>query len=375
MSAVNTATAPAETFDLESYLSRSVEKVVKDLVKAAAFHPSQAKFMAKYALASRRAASLRKQAAERGDHVPPFLIASITSLCNLHCAGCYARSLDFCGDGEPVEQMSAAEWGEVFRQARDLGVGFILLAGGEPLVRWDVILEAAQVPEILFPVFTNGTMLSGAALDYLNKYRNLLPVLSLEGGRETTDQRRGPGVYDRLLTAVHGMEARRMAFAVSVTVTKENLDEVLSDDFLDRLTESGCKGVVYVEFVPTHPGTEALAPDDEDREAMARRLEELRQGDCPLVLISFPGDEKSSGGCLAAGRGFFHINSHGGAEPCPFSPYSDVTVRGGNLAGALSSPLFTALRHGDLLTEDHDGGCVLFQKRDRVEALLQEAIS
>ena len=64
MSAVNTATAPAETFDLESYLSRSVEKVVKDLVKAAAFHPSQAKFMAKYALASRRAASLRKQAAE-----------------------------------------------------------------------------------------------------------------------------------------------------------------------------------------------------------------------------------------------------------------------------------------------------------------------
>lgn len=371
---MNAVTAPAEPFDLEAYLSRSVEKVVRDLVKAAAFHPSQAKFMAKYALASRRAASLRNQAAERGDHVPPFLIASVTSLCNLHCAGCYARSLEFCGDGEPVEQMSAAEWGEVFRQARDLGVGFILLAGGEPLVRWDVIREAAKMPEILFPVFTNGTMLSDASLDYLNRHRNLLPVLSLEGGRETTDRRRGPGVYDRLLSAVRGMEARQMAFAVSVTVTKENLDEVLSDAFLDRLSESGCRGVVYVEYVPTRPGTEAMAPDDGDREAMARRLEVLRQGDCPLVLISFPGDEKSSGGCLAAGRGFFHINSHGGAEPCPFSPYSDVTVRGGSLSDALASPLFRALRQGELLTEDHDGGCVLFQKRDRVEALLQEAI-
>ena len=371
-------TAVAERFDLETYLTESVERVVKDLVKSAAFHPAQARFMAKYALASRRAARRRQAAAERGEHVPPFLIASITSLCNLHCAGCYARSLDFCGDGTPVEQMSGGEWGTVFRQARDLGVGFILLAGGEPLVRWDVIEEAAAVPEILFPVFTNGTLLSDGALDYFAGHRNLLPVLSIEGGRKTTDRRRGAGVYDRLQAAVRGMEERRVAFAVSVTVTKENLEEVLSDAFLDRLAGEGCKGVVYVEYVPTHPGTEVLAPDDGDRETMARRLDELRQNGCPLLLISFPGDEKSSGGCLAAGRGFFHINSHGGAEPCPFSPYSDVSVRGGSLSDALASPLFRALRRGELLTEDHDGGCVLFQKRDRVEALLQssqEAVS
>ena len=361
----------AESFDLETYLARSVEKVIADLVKAAAFHPGEAAFMAKYALASRRSAGRRRQAAEKGDHVPPFLIASITSLCNLHCAGCYARSLDVCSDEAPVGQLTADEWGGIFRQARDMGVGFILLAGGEPLVRWDVIREAAKIPEILFPVFTNGTLLSGDVLDYFSRHRNLLPVLSLEGGRDSTDARRGPGTYDRVLSAMEAMDLRRIAFAASVTVSRENLEEVLSDSFLDKLAGDGCRGVVFVEYVPTHPGTEDLAPREEDRAVLAARLDQLRQREWGMVFISFPGDEKSAGGCLAAGRGFFHINSHGGAEPCPFSPYSDFSLRDGSLRQALSSPLFLSLRDGTVLSEDHAGGCVLFQQRDRVAALLR----
>ena len=365
-------TRGTEPFDLEDYLLVSVEKVVRDLVKAAAFHPAEARFMAKYALASRRAAEKRRQAAARGEHIPPFLIASITSQCNLRCAGCYARSLEFCGDEAPAEQLSAGQWASVFRQARDLGVSFILLAGGEPLVRWDVIEAAAGFSEILFPVFTNGTMLGPGSLDYLSRHRNLLPVLSIEGGRASTDRRRGEGVYDRLQAVVRDMGDRRIAFAVSITVTKDNLEEVLSDSFLDRLSEAGCKGVVYVEYVPIQPGTEALAPDDKDRARMADRLDRLRQSDCPLVLLSFPGDEAGAGGCLAAGRGFFHINPQGGAEPCPFSPFSDFSLKDGSLRQALASPLFRRLQNGDLLTEDHTGGCVLFQKQDRVKALLSQ---
>ena len=97
----------------------------------------------------------------------------------------------------------------------------------------------------------------------------------------------------------------------------------------------------------------------------------LRETYTEMVFISFPGDEKSSGGCVAAGRGFFHINSHGGAEPCPFSPYSDVNVKDTSLREAIRSPLFKALNEGDVLKDDHKGGCVLFEKRDQVEALLQ----
>ena len=107
---------------------------------------------------------------------------------------------------------------------------------------------------------------------------------------------------------------------------------------------------------------------------MLKAVKRLRRRKRRMVFISFPGDEKSSGGCVAAGRGFFHINSHGGAEPCPFSPYSDTNVRDSSLGEALDSHLFQSLRNGNYLMEEHAGGCVLYEKRKEVEALLNKAV-
>ena len=72
-----------------------------------------------------------------------------------------------------------------------------------------------------------------------------------------------------------------------------------------------------------------------------------------------------------SGRGFFHINSHGGAEPCPFSPYSDINVRDTSIREALRSPLFYALNTEGLLLDDHDGGCTLYANRERVEEIIR----
>ena len=90
--------------------------------------------------------------------------------------------------------------------------------------------------------------------------------------------------------------------------------------------------------------------------------------------MSFPGDEKLSDGCLAAGRGFFHINSHGGAEPCPASPYSDTNLCDTSLIETLDSNLFKSLRDGGILMDDHEGGCVLFEHRDEVEKILNKNV-
>ncbi len=360
-----------QAFDLESYLAKGVENVVRELVRGAAFHPAESAFMARYALAGRKAARLRRESAARGGHVPPFLICSITSKCNLHCAGCYARALESVDDNEPARQLSAEDWGSVFAQARELGVSFILLAGGEPLARRDVIEEAARCPEIFFPIFTNGTLLDDEYLELLEKHRNLAPVVSIEGGEGSTDRRRGQGVYGRVRRAMGRMREKRIAFGASVTVTSENLEEVTAPDFVRALADEGCKGVVYVEFVPTAHELRSLALSEMQQGRLAENIRALREGGEELLLISFPGDEKSSGGCLAAGRGFFHINSHGGAEPCPFSPYSDLNVRECGLRGALDSGLFRALRSGELLRDEHLGGCVLYEKRAQVEALLE----
>ena len=55
---------------------------------------------------------------------------------------------------------------------------------------------------ILFPVFTNGTLIDRDYLELLDKNRNLIPIVSIEGKQETTDARRGAGIYQRLHTAM-----------------------------------------------------------------------------------------------------------------------------------------------------------------------------
>ena len=55
-------------------------------------------------------------------HVPAFLIASITSRCNLNCAGCYSRHNKATVDTAPVQQLTGDEWLRIFREAEELGI-------------------------------------------------------------------------------------------------------------------------------------------------------------------------------------------------------------------------------------------------------------
>jgi len=360
-----------EPFDLQQHIAQGVEAIVADTLRATMKNPKESAFMLSFAAASRRATKTRFKLEKEGLHVPGFLIASITSRCNLHCAGCYSRCSNATNDAPAEEQLSAEEWLRVFQEAETLGVSFILLAGGEPMIRRDILEAAGEMRNIIFPVFTNGTFFDDRYFRLLDKSRNLIPVLSIEGGRETTDARRGAGVYDRVRANMLTLGEKGLIFGVSITLTTDNMREVSSRAFLDDLIAHGCRLVIYVEYVPVTEDARNLAPGDAERAYMADAMEKLRETYREAVLLSFPGDELAMGGCMAAGREFFHINSHGGAEPCPFSPYSDVNVRNGTFRDAIASPLFRRLQDEGVLSGEHVGGCVLYEKRDQVEALLR----
>ena len=128
-----------QQFDLQKHIEQGVEAIVADTLKATLKNPRESAFMAKFALASRKASKKRMDLEREGLHVPGFLIASITSSCNLHCAGCYSRCNNATNDEPPVEQLTSGEWLRIFREADELGVSFIMLAGGEPMIRRDII--------------------------------------------------------------------------------------------------------------------------------------------------------------------------------------------------------------------------------------------
>ena len=361
-----------EAFDLQKHIENGVERIVADTIKATLKNPKESAFMLRFAAASQKASHRRLALEQEGLHVPGFLIASITSSCNLHCAGCYSRCNNATVDAAPVSQLTREEWLRIFSEAEELGVSFIMLAGGEPLIRRDVIEAAGERQNIIFPIFTNGTYIDERYFSLLDSCRNLLPVLSIEGGREITDERRGKGIYDIVTGNMRQFREKGLIFGASITVTTENVREVTSESFVRGLAEQGCKLIIYVEFVPVTEEAKHLAPGETERAFMAEAVGALREKYDDMVLLSFPGDELAMGGCMAAGREFFHINSHGGAEPCPFSPYSDVNVKETSLREAIRSRLFDELREQHVLQEDHTGGCVLFTQRGQVERIMAE---
>ncbi len=353
-----------QPFDLEKYLAEGTEHFVRGALRATLKNPKESAFLVQYGAAVKRGAARRHQLEAQGEHIPSFLIASIAAECNLHCAGCYAEAAGPCASG----QLSAAEWGAVFDEAAGLGVAMVLLAGGEPLTRRDVIAEAAARRQLAFPIFTNGTLLDDETLELFGANRNLVPIVSIEGGEAATDARRGAGVYAKTQAAMAAMQKRGLLFGASVTVTSENLADVTAEAFAAGLYAAGCKVLLFISYVPVDQRDIALSPAEEAR--LDEGVQALRAAFEDMIIVSFPGDEKEAGGCLAAGRGFIHISAGGAAEPCPFSPYSDVNLREAGLRGALKSPLFTKLREAGILQEEHSGGCVLFRRAEEVQRLL-----
>ncbi|MCR4828502.1 MAG: radical SAM protein [Bacteroidales bacterium] len=361
-------------FNLQDYMSNGVRHLMATAYRSALSNPREARFVLQMQNRFRRAEQLRRSNKNAGLDVPPFLICSIATQCNLHCKGCYARSNGIASDNtrSAAATLSPDQWRDIFRQAEALGVNFALLAGGEPLMRRDVLEAVADVKGIVYPIFTNGTLIGPSYVQFFRKHLNLIPVISIEGNGSETDDRRGAGVYRRTMLSMDLLREERLFFGASITVTTENYKLVTDPAFVRRLQQKGCRILFYVEYVPTDAGTEHLALTDQHVAEMEATVNGLRTTIDDMIILSFPGDEKGMEGCLAAGRGFFHIGPDGSAEPCPFSPFSDSNVVKMGLRDAMQSPLFRKIRNANALGWEHTGGCTLFEHREEVAAMLQK---
>ncbi|MCR5014114.1 MAG: radical SAM protein [Bacteroidales bacterium] len=362
-----------KTFDLSEYMNKGIRNMMATAYRNVLSNPREARFAFKMQRVFEKSEKRRRKILEtEGLEVPPFLISSISTTCNLHCKGCYARSNGIADDDAEGRKptISPEQWQQIFTEAAEMGINFSLLAGGEPLMRRDILEKVAAVEDMIFPIFTNGTLIGPKYLEFLREHLNMIPVISIEGTAMGTDQRRGQGVFKRAMQAMENLAAEELFFGTSITVTTENYHQVTDPEFIAKLVALGCKIVFYVEYVPTEPGTEHLAFNDEHVREMEDLLEQRRSAFPELIFLSFPGDEKEMGGCLASGRGFFHIGPDGSAEPCPFSPFSDSNVVDLGLRGALKSPLFKKIRAAHALGWKHTGGCTLYEHREEVEKMM-----
>ncbi len=359
-------TVPSDEIDFKKVLNGALSVLFKDAVKVALTNPLQAVFFMRTLRWQKKAAKIRAKWETQGIHVPPILVVSVTSKCNLHCKGCYYQSLRKSTDSE----MSDERIWRLVDEAKELGISFIVLAGGEPLMRSNILDLSKKTPEIMFMMFTNGLLIDDEVIRKIVGNRNIVPLLSLEGYQVDTDGRRGSGVYNLLLDSIGKLKDKQVFWGASITMTRTNFGEVTDEAFVRQLIDAGCKLFFFVKYTPVTKETEDWVLTDEQKARVVDIRNSFRSKFSAL-FIALPWDEDEVGGCLSAGRGFVHISSEGNVEPCPFVAYSDTNLKNMPLKDALQSKMLRIIRENrDELREVK--GCALWERREWVQSLARQ---
>jgi MoaA/NifB/PqqE/SkfB family radical SAM enzyme len=283
---------------------------------------------------------------------PGFLTISPTKACNLCCKGCYAAS-----SASETVQLDYHIFSRIIEEKTRLwNSHFCVVSGGEPFIYQDggkgLLDIAAEHADNYFLVYTNGTLIDKHLAAALAQVGNITPAISVEGMKEETDQRRGRGVYRKIMAAMEHLREFGIPFGISVTATRHNADLVVSERFVDfYLEQQGASYAWIFQYLPIGRKFDVdLMVTPQQRLNMYQREQYLIR-DKGYFIADFWNSGAVSNGCISAGRdgGYLYIDWKGDVMPCVFFPYTvsnivEIYRRGDDLNAVLNSPFFQSIR-------------------------------
>lgn len=282
---------------------------------------------------------------------PNLLVISPTMKCNLRCYGCYAWQYSKKND-LPYDVCN-----RVIDEANDIGLYFFVITGGEPFC-WDKIYDFLERHnDSFFQIYTNGQMIDNKAAERLAELGNAVPCISVEGFEKETDERRGKGVWKKIMSAMDALRENGVLFGFSVTATRGNNELVVSDEFIDLFINKGAFIGWYFNYVPIgkEPNME-LMPTPEQRDYRRSRIVEIRKTK-KIIVADFWNDGPLVNGCMAGGKNYLHVNINGDVEPCVFVHFAADNIKEKSLIDILTSDFFMAFRKRQPYTENHLRPC------------------
>jgi len=270
---------------------------------------------------------------------PGTLMLSPTLRCNLKCYGCYS------GTHARGQELTRAEVDRILADAADAGTNFIIVLGGEPfMVPWIMDLFE-KYSSMAFQVYTNATLIDDEKIKRLAAMGNVAITVSVDGLREETDRRRGPGTYDQATAVMRKLNRAGVVVGFSAMLSSMNFNIIYSDEFLDTMIHNGA-GYGWVPLTLPQ-GRACVEPElilnEEQKKKIYHMVKDARARK-PILLMDFYNDAKLTEGC-SAGRITVHINANGDVEPCVLMPFSKDNIREKPLADILRSDFFDGLRN------------------------------
>lgn len=309
----------------------------------------------------------RNQVAEEiGANVPAAILIDPTSACNLNCDGCWA------GEYNKAHKLEPELFNRIITEARELGIHWIVLSGGEPFVYPQLLDVIGEHPNSFFMAYTNGTLINEKVADRLAELGNLSPSFSLEGWQEQTDARRGTGTFEKVTDAMDRLRERGVFFGASITAMRNNVDELFSDAFIDFLIDKGALYIWSFHYVPVgrNPNVDLMLTT-EQRLWLADKVTELRRNK-PVFIADFWNDGHYTEGCIAGGRQYFHINAAGDVEPCAFVHFAVDNIKEKSVKEVLQNPFFLAYQQRIPFNKNHLAPCPIIDAPKALQEMVSE---
>lgn len=260
----------------------------------------------------------------------------ITSRCNFNCKMCYIH--DNAAQGE----LSAAEWIEIGRQAAGAGMVFLLITGGEPLIRKDFpeIYLGLKKLGLLISINTNASLLTDELFEMFRKEPPLRMNISLYGASNETYRRFcGSASYDTVVRNIRRLRDAGIPIRLNGSITPLNGGDVPALYKFAQEENLLLKATSYM-FPPVRLEKEAWGQGPNRftaEEAAAMTLlcreqyltkEQLCSGQTPECVI--PDEEEGgtgSGVRCRAGSTAFWLTWDGRMLPCGMFPVDGYSVR------------------------------------------------
>lgn len=251
----------------------------------------------------------------------------LTPRCNLNCPMCYVRLNP--EEMKPLgRECTKEEWLDIAEQAKEAGLLFILLTGGEPMLRSDFgeIYEGLSKMGFSISINSNGTVLRDELKELFLKYPPAQINITIYGtSREEYGKWCGnPMAFDWFKETVDWFKHTGILVHLNATITPDNYDkwqafeEYAKKEDLELRMSSYCfpptgRGGRQIERLEPEIAGELTVKDllfREGTEKVKERALELRSplNSCKLDI----GDPIQ---CMAA-KSQFWINWNGTMVPC-----------------------------------------------------------
>lgn len=266
------------------------------------------------------------------------IIFSITCRCPLQCDHCYEWNNLSCN-----EMLSLQELLQILNKFQDYGVSNIQFSGGEPLSRFNDLLEliSAVKPETESWILTSGYELTVEKANSLKKAGLTGVVISLDHWKEEAHNkfRNNPNSFFWVKEAIKNSSQADLVTAISLCAMKDFITMENLEKYMNFAHQSGVSLIRILEPRKVgHFSESNIELEKEHADVLSKFYLKTKSDNGykydPIIL--YPGYHQRITGCFGAGNRYSYIDSKGDLHACPFCQ--------NKVGNALTDPLNTIIQ-------------------------------